>query len=188
MTSSFIRPVLAVSAMALLAACGDGGAEVARTTSPAPVAAPRISDPAAPTFVQAAVTTDIFEIDAARVALERSQNYEVKQLAQKVIDTRSRAGGELRQALVETDLPINPQTSLPADKAAKVAELRSADAGSFDKLYLDAQVKAQAESLEVTEQYAEKGSTPELKAIAEKKAPEVRDQRQAAISLLDKLS
>lgn len=181
MSSSLFRPLLAVGALSLLAACGDGGTKSVSTT---PAAAPApAANPADASLVQTAVTTDIFEIDASRVALERSQNWDVRQYAQKVIDTRSKAGGELQVTLSETGLPIRPDTSLPADKAATVAELRNVDAARFDRLYLTAAAEAQEDALDVVEKYAEEGDHPALKAFAEKKAPELREQRAQAKAL-----
>ncbi len=184
MSPSIFRPLLAVSALGLLCACGDGGAKtrVAATATPAAPAAPATAaDPAAATFVQTAVATDIFEIDASRVALERSQNWHVKKLAQEIIDARSKAGGELQVALSETG--IRPDTRLPADKAQAVAELRTVDATEFDRKYLQAATTAQAQALEVVEKYAEEGANPALKAVAEKKAPELRQQQAKAKAL-----
>lgn len=174
MSLPLFRPLLAVSALGLLAACGDGGVETTKIPATQVSAPVRAADPAAPAFVQTAVATDIFEIDASRVALERSQNWHVKKLAQEIIDARSKAGGELQVALSDTG--IRPDTRLPADKAAMVAELRTVDPAQFDKKYLDAAADAQAKALEVVETYAEEGATPALKAVAEKKAPELRDQ------------
>lgn len=193
MTAIHFRPLLAVSAVALIAAaCSDRGADVAEgkpaaqtASAPAPAVA---ADPIAPQFVQTAVTTDIVAIDASRVALERSQNYDVKQYAQKVIDARSKAGGELQVALSATGLPVRPSTNLPQDKAAAVAELRTAEPAQVDRLYLDTTVKAHEEALKVLEQYAEEGATPQLRAFAEKEAEEVREQRQQARTLLDRVS
>ena len=180
MTLSHFRPLLAVSALGLLAACGDGGAktEIPVTQVSAPV---KPADPAASNFVRTSVATDIFEIDASRVALERSQNWYVKKLAQEIIDSRSKAGGELQVALSDTG--IRPDTRLPADKAAAVEELRNVDAAQFDRKYLQAATEAQAAALEVVEQYAEDGATPALKAVAEKKAPELRGQHAEAQAL-----
>ncbi len=185
-----IRPLLVLSAAAsilgLLSACSDSGAKVAQTSTPPPaLAAPQ--DPAAPAFVQTNVTTDILGIDASRVVLERSQNWDVKQYAQKVIDARSKSGGELQQTLSQTGLPINPQTSLPPQEAATVAELRAAPVGKVDKLYLKAQAEAQEEALATLEKYADDGVNPALKAFAEKQAPEMRELQQATRALLNKL-
>jgi putative membrane protein len=182
MTYSLIRPLFAIGALSLLAACGDGGSKQAEHQA-APVAAAPAASPVDAGLVQTSVTTDIFEIDASRVALERSQNWDVKQYAQKVIDTRSKAGGELQVAINETGLPIKPNTSLPADKAATVAELRTIDPAKFDKLYLTAAATAQATALDVVEKYAEEGVNPALKAFAEKKAPELREQQAQAKAL-----
>jgi putative membrane protein len=180
MSLSHFRPLLAVSALGLLAACGDGGAKTEVAAKPAAAPA-KPADPAASTFVQTAVATDIFEIDASRVALERSQNWHVKKLAQEIIDARSKAGGELQVAL--SDVGIRPDTRLPADKAAAVEELRTVDVSQFDKKYLEAATEAQAQALEVVEKYAEEGATPALKAVAEKKAPELREQHAEARAL-----
>lgn len=181
MTYPLVRPLFALGALSLLAACGDGGsskAELPTTQISAPA-----TNPADTGLVQTSVTTDIFEIDASRVALERSQNWDVRQYAQKVIDTRSKAGGELQVTLNQSGLPIKPSTNLPADKAATVAELRTIDPAKFDKLYLNAAATAQGTALDVVEKYVEDGANPALKAFAEKKAPELREQQAQAKAL-----
>ncbi|MET0337702.1 MAG: DUF4142 domain-containing protein [Caulobacter sp.] len=180
MSSTYFRPLLALSALGLLTACGDGGARTEVAIKPAAAPA-KPADPAATNFVQTSVATDIFEIDASRVALERSQNWYVKKLAQEIIDSRSKQGGELQVAL--SGVGIRPDTRLPADKAAAVEELRTVAPAQFDKKYLEAATQAQAAALEVVEQYAEDGATPALKAVAEKKAPELREQHAEAQSL-----
>jgi predicted outer membrane protein len=57
----------------------------------------------------------------------------------------------------------------------------------FDKLYLDAAATAQGAALQVVEKYAEEGANAALKAIAEKKAPELREQQAHAKALLNKV-
>jgi len=185
------RSMLVISAVALLAACGQKVEDKAVAQQPDANPAATIPTPAneagAPDFVAKAVASDIFEIDSSRAALEKSQSAEVKKFAQEMIDAHSKSGNDLKAAIATAGLAITPNTTLPQDKADKVAELRDTDAKDFDKAYLNAQVDAHQATLDLMQRYANDGDNAALKAFAAATAPIVQGHYDHAKVLRDAL-
>jgi len=185
------RSMLVISAVALIAACGQKVEDKTVAQQPDANPAATIPTPAneagAPDFVAKAVASDIFEIDTSRAALEKSSSAEVKKFAQEMIDAHSKSGNDLKAAIATAGLTITPDTNLPKDKADKVAELRDTDAKDFDKAYLNAQVDAHQATLDLMQRYANDGDNAALKAFAAATAPVVQAHYDHAKALRDAL-
>ena len=145
------------------------------------------NEAAAPDFVNKAAASDMFEIAAAKVALQRSTNAQVKKFAQMMVDDHTKSSADLKKAISESGQSLTPPAALPQDLQGKVDDLSKADAKDFDKNYMDNQVDAHQNTLNVLQRYAQDGDVPALKTFAANTAPKVQEHYDKAKTLRDAL-
>lgn len=189
------RILLLAGAAALslsLAACGKT-AEEQKTDAVAPDANPSMTVPtaadesAAPDFVAKAAASDMFEVEAGKIALERSTNADVKAFATMMVAMHTKTTVDLKTAITASGLAITPPAMLPEDKTSALADLRSVDAKDFDKKYMEGQVDAHQAALDLMTRYAQDGDNATLKAAASATMPVVQDHLTKAKALRDAL-
>jgi putative membrane protein len=134
-------------------------------------------------FATAAAVSDMYEIQAARVALEKSQNARVKQFAQRMIDHHTQMSTELKAAVGQAGAQITLPTQLDERRQGLVDNLKQAPANNFDDVYANQQVAAHTEAVELVETYANNGDNAALKAHAAKGLPMIRQHLEQARAL-----
>jgi putative membrane protein len=156
------------------AAANGQAAAPASDTAAAPALAGAAA-PAAPAFVAMAAASDMYEIQAAKIAEERSKNADVKAFAAMMITDHSKSTAMIKKAVADSGRKdITPPTALPADKQALIEALNAASAADFDKTYVDQQVTAHKDALALMQGYAAGGDVPQLKDAAGKIVPVVQ--------------
>jgi len=179
--------LLAAGAAALsLAACGknDGGAEdqsneavnAAQDAASTAVGAAAAQTGAATTegFVTNATIANMYEIEAAKMALQRSNDAKVKAVAQKILDDHTKAGEEMKAAAAGMTLP----TALDERHKGLLDNLRGASNENFDRVYLEQQQSAHREAIDLFGGYADGGDNAALKAFAAKTRPHLETHLQ----------
>jgi putative membrane protein len=187
MYRSFARALAVVGVFALLTACGpkeDGQQSDAApaVTDPVPV-----SDTTATVFVEKAGGGDMFEVQAAQLAVKRSRNPDVKAYAQMMIDAHTKSTNDLKAAIAASAMTLSPPATLPLDFQTKLATLNSTDASSFDDAYMGQQVEAHQQALDLIQRYATDGDTPAIKTFAAGLTPIVQDHLAKARDLQSRL-
>ena len=123
-------------------------------------------------FVSNASQSDLYEIEAAKIAQTRSKNPDIKAFAKQMITDHT--------ALMNSMKPLAQAAGqTPADKLDQrrqgfIDNLKSASDADFDKTYLDQQVAAHEEALSLMQGYAKDGSDAGLKGGASKAIPKVQ--------------
>jgi len=147
-------------------------AEVPAATAPATDTA-GLGAVALPEFVQKAAMTDMFEIEAGKIARERASSAAIKSFARQMVTDHTATSAQLKGILAtETGAPVIP-TALDQAHLDKLARLRSAEAADFDGLYLDQQTEAHENALNLLQTYAQNGENARVKAFAAEVAPKV---------------
>ncbi|NUU36074.1 DUF4142 domain-containing protein [Pseudomonas sp. C2B4] len=125
-------------------------------------------------FVDKAAAGGIAEIEASRLALEKSQSADIKAFANMMITDHGKANDELAAIAKKNDIEVPDDTTLVKQAKEKILDMRDE---SFDAAYANNQVKAHEEALELFEKQANtvtddrtKGAT-ELKGFAQKMLP-----------------
>jgi putative membrane protein len=125
-------------------------------------------------FVDDAAAGGIAEVEAGRLALEKSSSADIKAFANMMITDHGKANDELATIAKANDIEVPDTTTLVKQAKEKLLELRDE---SFDKAYANNQVKAHEETIALFKKEANtvtddkaKGST-ELKAFAQKMLP-----------------
>ncbi|HYD23736.1 MAG TPA: DUF4142 domain-containing protein [Croceibacterium sp.] len=159
-----------VSAAALaLAACGsnDDAAPAADDTATADVAA----EPAAPDattaqgFTDTVAASDMYELEAAKLAQEMGTGEKVKAFAAMMATDHTKSSADLKAAAGESDPPVTVAPALTAKQQGDLDALRSAG-DNFDTVYAQQQVAAHEQALALLQAYGADGDSAPLKAFA----------------------
>jgi putative membrane protein len=169
--------VLALTAAALLAGCT--GKDDPRPDPEVPLTAP--------TYLQTAASSDLFEIQSSELALQRSQNAAIRAFARMLIEDHTRMSNELRRTAAATTGLTAPAATLLPRHAALLSQLQHASR-NFDVAYRDAQVASHQAALTLHRNYARSGDHASLRAVAARAAPVVEEHLSEAESLLRLLS
>ncbi|WAJ35507.1 DUF4142 domain-containing protein [Pseudomonas sp. GOM7] len=98
-------------------------------------------------FVEEASAKGIAEIEAAKLALEKARSEDVKGFAQMMIDDHGRANQQLKELAQRKNLDVSDDAELMNKAKAMVLKMRDED--SFDKAYMNNQVAAHQETIEL---------------------------------------
>ena len=119
-------------------------------------------------FVEDAAQGGITEVEAGKLALEKSSSADVKTFAQHMITDHGKANQELAALAKKLDIEV-PDDATLTDKAKKaILEMRDE---SFDKAYANNQVAAHEKTVELFKKEAASSDNAELKAFATKTLP-----------------
>lgn len=178
----------AVAALSL-AACGQKADTATEAAAPDANPAATIPTPsneaAAPDFVAKAAASDMFEVEAGKLALTKTANKDIKAFAQMMVDGHTKTTEDLKAAIAASGQAITPPAALPSDKQDALNDLKEKTGADFDKAYLDSQVDAHQAALDLLTRYANDGTVPQIKAFASTTAPVVQEHYDKAKALRD---
>lgn len=119
-------------------------------------------------FVENAAIGDRYEIEAARLALQKSQSPEVRNAAQRMIVDHTANTHHLLAALEmnETRGVPHPPQALDTRRQTMIDHLREAPDEAFDKTYAAQQVMAHEETVALMRSYASGGDNAQLRSVA----------------------
>lgn len=117
------------------------------------------------TFVPKATMSDLYEIEAGKIAVQRAQKKDVKDFAQQMVDNHSRGSTKFAAAVKEAGVKA-PAAALDTEHLNMLEALRTASTSSFDRLYVTQQVEAHEKALVLHRSYAASGDKAPLKAAA----------------------
>lgn len=161
--------MLSVSLLGVTAAYAQTASQSAAVT-----AAAEVTDPQQ--FADMAASSNMFEIESSRVALERASSEEVKAFAQHMIDDHGKAGEDMKAA-AQSD-GITPAETLQPAHQAKLDELSAAEGEAFDQAYVMAQVEAHDEAIALFDGFSTNGQESALKTFAAKTLPTLHQHRE----------
>src|SRR5215208_5864126 len=155
----------------------------AQPTAPAqPSAQAQTAQPGAPLaaeFVTKAASSSLFEIQSSQSALQKSQNNQVRDFAQKMIDDHTKASDQLKAAAQGQNVPTTPDP----EHAQMLQQLNGANGGDFDRRYVQLQLTGHQEAVTLFDRYAQNGDNPQLKQFAQQTLPDLREHLQMAQQL-----
>lgn len=134
----YILKPLALLAIAAFAACAVSSLQAASNEADA------IS---AEDFVEEASAKGVAEIETARLALEQARSEDVKGFAQMMIEDHQRANQQLGELARSKELEVSDDAELMNQAKAMVLKLRGEE--SFDKAYMNNQVVAHRQTIEL---------------------------------------
>ncbi|WP_295472836.1 DUF4142 domain-containing protein [uncultured Pseudomonas sp.] len=122
-------------------------------------------------FVDEASAKGIAEIEAGKMALQKSQSADVKTFAQMMIDDHTAANTKLKAIAEQKKLKVSDDAQLMDKAKAMILDIREE---SFDRSYANNQVKAHEQTIELFEEEAKGSKDAELKAFAEATLPKLK--------------
>lgn len=127
-------------------------------------------------FVTNAAIGGMYEVEAGRIAAQRSGNAAIKMIGQTMVTDHGRAGEELKPIATGADLAV--PAALDQRRQGMIDNLRGATDQDFDRVYLQQQEAAHNETAALLEAYGRMGGNAELKAWAAKTLPVVRHHQE----------
>lgn len=137
-------------------------------------------------YLFAAGQSDVFEITSALVALQRSQNPDVRAFAQEMILEHTKTTNAALAGAKTADV-VPPPPVLDAAKRQMITELLNAPAAQFDRTYLSQQVPSHQAALDVVSGYARSGDQAALRAVAATAVPIVSAHLRHTQELRDRM-
>jgi len=139
------------------------------------LAAPATAQVMAPAeYVAAAGAGDLYERTSSQVVLETTQNPQVRQFAQLMIDHHTKSTADVAAAAAQ-DSVAAPPPQLNALQAELVAQLQVEQGPARDAAYIAQQKAAHGQALNVQKAYAMEGTAPALKSAAAGIVPVVEE-------------
>ncbi|MBD0271578.1 MAG: DUF4142 domain-containing protein [Acetobacteraceae bacterium] len=201
-----MRGIALVTATALLAAASS--AALAQTQqqralgTQSQTGSPPPADPAAPAaglgsaatrgdaqsaaaFVRAASASDLYEMEASRLAEQRAQNEQVKRFAQRMLQDHGKTTGELKGMLGQLQGVSAQQmaTSLDRQHQALLQQLQGAQGAEFDRVFARQQVQSHQAAVDLFRAYAQSGDDEQLKRWASQTLPSLDEHLREAQQL-----
>ena len=125
-----------------------------------------------PDFVQKAAMSDMYEVQAGKLAADKGQSDVVKQFGQQMVDAHTKTTEELTGIVKSKNIKHLPP-KLDAKHQKLIDDLNSASAQAFDKTYANQQVDAHQEAVDLFKKYASSGDDADVKQFAEKTLPTI---------------
>ncbi|MDQ3201601.1 MAG: DUF4142 domain-containing protein [Pseudomonadota bacterium] len=132
-------------------------------------------------FINDASAKGMADIEASRVAHQKSESQQVKDYTIVVINDRTTANQHLAKIAKQLDLPVAPREEVVDKAKALMPEVK--DGTTYDQAYAASQVKTTQEAIEQIEQVAKSTDVPEIKAFAEETLPKLQNHLQMARAL-----
>ena len=137
-------------------------------------------------FVSNASQSDMYEIQAAKVAQTKSKNPDVKAFAKMMVTDHTAMSNQMKPLIAAAGQ--QPATDLDQRRKGFLDNLNAAPAADFDKTYIDQQVAGHQEALDLMKGYADRGSDAGLKAAASQAIPKIQTHLDKAKEIQAKLS
>lgn len=147
------------------------------------LATPVFAATSSASFVKTASVANMFEIESSRVALEKSQDQNIKNFAQEMINDHSKTGDNLKATLQSANIDAQPSTTLDTAHQKKLNDLKNATGADFDRKYVQMQEDAHKEAVTLFQGYAQNGDNVDLKQFASDTLPTLEQHKSQIDSL-----
>lgn len=117
-------------------------------------------------FVTAAATSDLYEVAAGKIALQRSSSAAVKEFAQKMITAHTETTTKLKGIISANAIKVTTPASVDNRRQGMLDNLRGASNADFDNRYITQQVAAHKEANTLMRGYAKDGDNPQIRDFA----------------------
>ena len=126
-------------------------------------------------FVTAAATSDMYEVEAGKIAQERARSAKVKDFGAEMVKAHTATTAALKKILASNNVAVTPPAHLDDRRQSLIDSLRGAKAKDFDNRYLEQQESAHKEAQILMRGYAKSGDNTAIKRFAAQTLPKVED-------------
>jgi putative membrane protein len=138
--------------------------------------------PSTEDFVKEAANSDMFEIQASQLALQKG-DAQTKSFAQHMITDHQKTTADLQGLIKSGVVKAQPPTALDSPSESKLDKLKKETGRDFTNSYDEDQVSAHKDAVSLFERYAKGGDNPQLKDWAGKTLPTLQQHLQMAQAL-----
>lgn len=156
-------------ALLSLAACGQKHEPVQEAAVNNSVAAPApvpMAQSGGQSFANTAAASDMFEVEASKLAQSNGASPAVQKFAQSMIKGHTDSTAKLKAAAGAATPVIVPHTTLNPAQQQLLDDLKGKKGAQFDSAYAQAQVQAHEQALGALRAYSTDGEVPSLKKFA----------------------
>jgi len=139
--------------------------------------------PTTPDFVKKAAMSDLYEVEAGKIASEKGQSEAVKEFGRHMVEAHSKTSEELKGIVQAEKLNVELPAKLDKKHRNMIDALNNAKPEDFDKTYAKQQGKAHKRAVELFDEYAEEGDNAALKQFAANTLPTIKQHLEAAKKL-----
>lgn len=139
-------------------------------------------------FVTGAAISDMYEVEAGKIAQQRATNPDVKAFAAKMVQAHTETTAKLKSILAGMKRQPAAPAHLDDRRQGLIDNLRGASAADFDARYMSQQVDAHKEALSLMKGYAKDGDNAAVKRFAASTASAVQDHLNMAEPLYKTVS
>jgi putative membrane protein len=143
--------------------------------------------PSTPHFVQTAAVSDMYEVEAGKIASEKGQSAAVKQFGQHMVEAHTKTTEELKAIVATEKIDVKLPTALDAKHQKLIDTLKDAKTADFDKTYIEQQEEAHDDAEDLFEDYSKGGDNAALKSFAAKVLPVIKQHEQEAEKIEESL-
>ncbi|MGI8494295.1 MAG: DUF4142 domain-containing protein [Pyrinomonadaceae bacterium] len=136
-------------------------------------------------FMNKAAHAGIAEVKAAEMALEKSDNEDVRRFAQKMIDDHTKANEELKQLAKEKNEILPTEPNKKQEEAADELSVLSGE--DFDTEYMDVQVSDHETMIDFFEDEIDDGADSDVTNFATKTLPTLKSHLEMAENINNSL-
>ena len=129
--------------------------------------------PPAAIFVQKVAMTDMFEIEASKLAMQKSQNKDVNDLAGQMVVEHTEMSNKLKDMIKASNLKLAVPAMLDEAHMKELTTLRGLSGAAFDRAFIEGQVTGHDEAAKLLGVYSKDGDSPVLKQFAIEVVPAV---------------
>lgn len=132
-------------------------------------------------FINDASAKGMADIEASRLAHQKTESKEVKDYTVVVINDLTTANQHLAKIAKKLDLPVAPREEVIDKSKTMIPEVK--DGPTFDQAYAASQVQNTQAAIDQIQQEAQTTDVPEIKAFAEETLPKLQNHLQMAKAL-----
>lgn len=133
-------------------------------------------------FVAEAATSDMFEIESSKLALERSDEA-TKAFAQQMISDHEKTTGELKRLVSSGKVQATIPTAMTSSQQDMLDKLKGLQGDDFTKQYHSDQQSAHEDAVDLFKRYGDEGENADLKAWAATTRPALEHHLMMATDL-----
>ena len=119
-----------------------------------------------------------YQLRSGEVAINRAERKDVRDFAQQMIVDFRALGTELDETLTNAQVEYYPPQTLTEDQLTTMGILRRMNQNDFDERYINDQEDVLKQMVTLTTSYAQTGDLAELKRLAARIAPTLRQHEQ----------
>lgn len=135
--------------------------------------------PSTADFANMVAISDMFELESSKLAQTKGRDEKVKAFAARMIKDHTETSNELKT--IASGMKHSLPTAMDSAHQKKIDNLKAEkDGPEFDEEYIDEQVTAHKNAVDLFERYSKNGENAQLKAFAAKHLPHLQEHLKMA--------